>query len=213
MIDRNTPPDVLTLRRMVLDRGYRWFESLARPHNLNIVGVRVPDARWDRFDDWLTVAWAKPSSTPNAIVWDSFTAKITTLPGERYMVQKLLNPLGCAILKGGQYRGTYAIDKHRGAYFALCQRLGKVGVYRDRNRDRKWDLDPATVTRGNYGINIHHASTAAPSTRIGAYSAGCQVFPDNDDFVRFMQVCHKAKANWGNSFTYTLIDLMAESRG
>ena len=211
LVDRHTPPDVLTLRRMVIDRGHRWFDSLERPYNLNIVGIRVPDGRFDYFDDWLVTAWPKDTSGPGATAWNVHVAKITTLPGETYMVNRLLNPAGCAILCGGQYRGTYGIARHRGQYEALCQIGGPVPVYRDGNRDRVFDLKPSTIISGWFGINIHNSRDNRVTLRVGSHSAGCQVFADDRDFETFMRLCRLARAAWGNSFTYTLLDLRAEA--
>jgi hypothetical protein len=41
---------------------------------------------------------------------------------------------------------------------------------------------------------------------INKYSAGCQVFADPDDFDEFMAILYKAREEWGNKFTYTLLE-------
>ena len=97
-------------------------------------------------------------------------------------------------------------DKHGGRYEAVCQRNGKVKVYRDGNKDDLYDFDSDTITEGSYGINIHRSSAYKTGTYINKYSAGCQVFADPDDFDDFMEICHKSKDVWGNAFTYTLIE-------
>ena len=114
---------------------------------------------------------------------------------------------GVACMKEGQYRGAYRIDKHRGNYDALCQRNGKVTVYRDANKDGCYDLDDNNTQTGFFGINIHRATarTGKKSTQVDKWSAGCQVIADNDDWNEFIFACYKAKEIWGNSFTYTLI--------
>lgn len=213
LVGRDTKPDVATVRRMVLDRGHQWFSNGRQLYNLNIVGIRVADARWDHFDDWLMVAWPKVDNAgASATDYGTFVAKITTLPGDYYMTKKLLNPMGCAILKGGQWRRAYKIRKHRGKYDALCQDLAPVEFYRDGNRDKDWDLDPESVRSGYIGLNIHDSPDDAVTLRIGLWSAACQVFSDDRDFDAFMRLCFRARAAWGNEFTYTLIDLLAESR-
>lgn len=210
MITKFVRPDTLTVRRMVLERGYKWFENRSRPYNLNIVGIRVLDPTWDQFNDWLVVSWPEPGT--GSIIWRQFIAKITTLPGDYYSRTRLLNPGGVAILKGGQYTGCYQIAKHSGKYDALCQRLGPVAVYRDKNRNKNWDLDPATVKWGMFGINVHDSPDGIVTPRIGLYSAGCQVFQKDLDFKEFMQLVKHARVEWGNRFTYTLIDLLEETR-
>jgi GH24 family phage-related lysozyme (muramidase) len=136
---------------------------------------------------------------------------VTTYPGSHYLIRKLLSPRGCAILKEGQYAGVYQIDLHRGVYPALCQRLGNVSVYRDKNKDRRFDLDPATVITGEFGINCHAPITPSSGKMsyiadvVGSSSAGCLVFKKVADFNAFMDLLRLSKANWGNVFTVTLI--------
>ena len=213
LVDRDNPPDVPTIRRMVLDRGHRWFSNGKRAYNLNIVGVRVPDPMWDTFSDWLMTVWpVVDAAGEKATDYSHFLTRFTTLPGEYYMVNRLLNDRGCAILKGGQYRGAYQIRKHRGQYDALCQDLAPVEYYRDKNRDKNWDLDPATVTSGRIGLNIHDSPDDAVTKRIGRWSAACQVVAGDKEFREARSIWYRARASWGNVFTYTLIDLLAESR-
>jgi len=71
---------------------------------------------------------------------------------------------------------------------------------------------------GLYGINCHRASENGHSINVDKWSAGCQVLqnreiinPDNQavkvfEFDYFMHLVDQAIANWGNSFTYTLIN-------
>ena len=114
---------------------------------------------------------------------------------------------GTAILKPGQYRGSHKIRKHQGRYEALGQQR-PVQVYRDPNRDDKYDLLEESVDEGLFGINIHRATKYAgkKSTQVDKWSAGCQVIAANDDWTTFMKIMRKARAVWGNSFTYTLLE-------
>ena len=105
--------------------------------------------------------------------------------------------------KAGQYRGAFHIGLHRGKYTALVQRK-KVTVYRDNNRDST--LDHVDEEEGYFGINIHRASAHRSLDDVGAYSAGCQVFSDPDDFEEFMKLCHKSATRYGTHFTYTLLE-------
>ena len=66
------------------------------------------------------------------------------------------------------------------------------------------DMSSDSITEGFYGINIHKAGK--DSTQVDKWSAGCQVFANEDDFAEFMSVCYAARTKWGNSFSYTLID-------
>jgi hypothetical protein len=191
-------------RDRVLDRvssiGHKVFSEDSKNNNLNIIGIRSRTAKLDEFGCQLMVAWKYNGR------WTDYSFPITTYPGKRYLVEKLLNPKGCAILAPGQYLDTYAIGLHRGKYEALCQKLGPVNVYRDRDRDEQFDLDPDTIMSGNFGIAIHKSSDSQTTLRVGAHSAGCQVFANGEDFDDFMTFCRRSRAVFGNSFTYTLID-------
>jgi len=180
-------------------KGHIIFENDSRDFNLNIIGIRSKTAKLDEFGCQLMVAWKYHGQ------WKDCSFRITTYPGRRYMVQKLLNPMGCAILAEGQYVSAYKRDYHRGKYLALCQRRDVV-VYRDRDKDEQFDLEERTKMMGLYGINIHNSPDGMTTTRVGAHSAGCQVFSDDEEYKKFMNLINRAVENHGNSFTYTLIN-------
>ena len=68
---------------------------------------------------------------------------------------------GTATLVPGQYF-CHTIDLHQRRYPALCQRAGKVSVYRYKNDGTRW------TDTGNFGINIHCGGTGNTN------SEGCQ---------------------------------------
>lgn len=194
-------PSVSDLIDRMEAQGHAVFRNQSQPFNLNIVGVRAPmeEQELDEFGDWICVFWKDGRE------WKSFTRRITTLPGSHYLIRRLLNPRGCAILVPGQYRGAYGLRLHNGKYEALCQTWKSVRVYRDGDRDREFDLDPGTIMRGRFGINIHRAKPKGITAKVNFYSAGCQVFQDADDHSDFVKLCRTARRNWGNRFTYTLL--------
>ena len=118
------------------------------------------------------------------------------------------NPKGVAILKPGQYRGVYKIDKHAGKYYALCQRGAEVTVYRDNNLNERTDY--INEESGYFGINLHraHPNKIVQSTR--AYSHGCQVIQNPADFTRLMGLARLQIGIGYDSFTYTLIEATEE---
>ena len=180
---------------------YLWFEK--GDYNLNIVGVRNSDTKnevTNRFDDKITLSYKVNGE------WKFHCFDCTTDPGTHW-VENTLSDKGVAILKPGQYRSSHIIRKHQGRYEALGQHK-PVKVYRDNNRDHNYDLDEKTIEEGIFGINIHRATKYAgkKSTQIDKWSAGCQVIASNDDWKLFMSICRKARVEWGNSFTYTLLD-------
>ena len=183
-------------------KGYKWFEN--GDYNLNIVGVRNAETLnevTNKFDDHLTLSYKVNGE------WNYHCFDATTDPGKHW-VDNVLNEAGVAILKENQYRGSHKIGLHQGKYEALRQQK-PVQVYRDNNLDDCYDMDESTLQEGIFGINIHRATKweGKKSTQIDKWSAGCQVIAANDDFRLFMEICNKSKNIWGNSFTYTLINL------
>jgi hypothetical protein len=65
-------------------------------------------------------------------------------------------------------------------------------------------MDADTIEEGKFGINIHKAGNM--SSVVNKWSAGCQVFKNASDFEEFMDIVRHARDNWGNSFTYTLLE-------
>lgn len=190
------------VEKAVKSKGYAWFEdSSNKGFDVNIVGIRNSSTGkkvTNVFDDFLTISYKENG------VWKFFIWAATTDPGKKSMLEwkKMGISGGCARLVAGQYRTTWAIDKHQGKYEALCQRLAKVKVYRDTDLDLEYDEDK--ITEGIYGINIH--KSGRDSTWVENWSAGCQVFKKSMDFDAFMSIVKKAAKIHGNKFSYTLIE-------
>ena len=190
------------LLQHVQSLGHKVFDG-GQPYNLNIIGIRNKE-QGNSFNDFLCCAYREEKDGPWIVkYWEA-----TTDPG-RFCLE---NPevygtsAGTAIIVPGQYRGVYKLDLHRGKYEALCQRNGKIKVYRDGNRDDIVDMDPDTIQEGYFGCNIHKAGK--DSTRVDKWSAGCQVFARSADFDELIALCHKqieTHPTWKQAFTYTLI--------
>ena len=190
------------LKAALSRKGYAFFEN--GDLNLNIIGIRNKSGDASKFDDSINIVYKINGE------WVCDVYQVTTEPGPSILRRPLkeVSHKGTAILVPGQYRSTYIIGWHgsrdRG-HMALCQRGGKVSVWRDNNRDAKPDYHgPEDV--GWYGINIHKHRGADSRVNTGGVSAGCQVFRSSRDFSEFMETCSDARDKWGNSFTYTLLD-------
>lgn len=181
------------------EKGFAFFDG-GKPFNVNIIGIRNKSREVDEFDDHIMVLYRDESGV---MFCDSYVA--TTDPGKKYL-RRPINVDGAAILVPGQYRGVYHIGMHRGKYEALCQRGATVKVYRDDNRDDILDHEASEIDEGWYGINIHRAHPIREMERVNGYSAGCQVFASPTDFNEFMQTIRRSQKEFGDSFTYTLID-------
>ena len=182
-------------------KGYATFDGNTK-YNLNIISVRNSSHDPDKFDDMMAVIYRGKDKE-----WVVNSYEITTEPGPS-ILRRPLNAKGTAILVPDQYRSTYKIDVHGGKtrYVALCQRLGKVKVYRDDDKDTKIDIDDSTIDEGMFGINIHRHAGPDEREYVRGASAGCQVFKNNADFREFMALCNKSAELFDNSFTYTLLD-------
>jgi len=184
-------------------KGYVWFsDNSNKSYDVNIVGVRnssTGNKVTNVFDDTLTISFKDEKGA-----WQFYLWSATTDPGKKSMLEwkKMGISGGCARLVAGQYRSVWKIDKHQGKYDALCQRNGKVKVYRDSDLDLEYDEDK--ITEGIYGINIHKAGQ--DSTWVENWSAGCNVFKRVKDFDVFMKIVKASAKIHGNSFTYTLIE-------
>lgn len=181
-----------TVKAAFQRKGYKFY---AGHMNVNVFGIRSPERRANKFDDTLCVAFQNNAQNL-CVSWPG-----TTDPGQHWL-DNPLNYRGTAILVPGQYP-VYAIDYHRGAYKALCQRRGPVKVYRDGNKDNILNYDPKTIQSGDFGINVHKSSS---SSFVGPNSAGCQVFKFSADFTAFMNLLFSSEKIYGNKFTYTLFE-------
>ena len=177
-----------------------------KPFQLNIVGVRANSTVPNKFDDIIYVFYKDDKNK-----WVGKAYPATTDTGT-YWLKNPMHSQGSALLKEGQYIDTYRRGMHRGKYLSLTQDLGKVTVYRDYDRDAILDFDNGKEMTGNFGINIHRASSKGTTKFVDKYSAGCQVFQDADDFAEFMAMTKKQADLYGNKFTYTLIDERAYVR-
>jgi hypothetical protein len=171
-----------------------------RPDKLNIIGLRNSAATsQDKFDD--LIAYFTYDNNANLI---GKVVPGTTDPST-YFLKSPINTKGAAILKSGQYKDAYQIGLHRGKYEALVQSK-PVTVIRDDDRNALINYFAPTQT-GLYGINIHKSSKGKNNEDIiGSDSAGCQVFRNIPDFMDMMTLAKISRKNYGNSFTYTLID-------
>ena len=155
------------IEKAVKAKNFSWFEK--GNYNLNIVGIRNSDTGTEvtnKFDDKITLAFKCDGD------WEFYVYNCTTDPG-RYWVENIMRKEGVAVLKEGQYPGSHKIRLHQGRYEALGQ-TKPVTVYRDANKDNKYDLDDNNTQTGLFGINIHRASKYAGKTSTRIY-AGRQV--------------------------------------
>ena len=187
-------------RPEILDRveaaGFATFDGA---FDLNLIGLRNPEAAANKFDDQFHVICKDEKN-----LWQHFIFKCTTDPG-LYWLQNSTRVEGTAIMVHPQQaRSAYKLDLHAGRYLALCQRK-KIRVWRDANKDQILDRD-GEQHAGYFGINIHRASATRTVENVERYSAGCTVIQNFEDFDMLIHLCKKQIQTINvDTFTYTLI--------
>lgn len=175
-------------------KGYKYF--VKGDYNLNLIGVRS-NKQGNEFNDYFICEYWNKSGNKYTLIYPC-----TTDPGYKSLVNPV-NIKGTAILVPNQYLGTWKIGYHKGQYKALVQ-CKPVEVYRDNTKDYYLDLDPRTIDKGMFGINIHKAGDA--STIVDGWSAGCIVLARKFDFNEIMNLVEQSAAIYGDKFTFTLIE-------
>lgn len=153
------------------------------PYLLNLVAIRDLDNP-DEWNDLLIYFYYDDMNKVHVTYVDEFT----TDPGLKYL-KNPINSSGTAIVVEGWYRKLWKLGKHKGKYDALVQNT-PVKVYRDYNRDSRFDTNIASIETGMFGINLHHASQYNSAEEVGAWSAGCQVIRNFDDWLKFIRLVH-----------------------
>jgi len=186
-------PDIII---KVKEHGFVVFND--GDYDLNIIGVRnITNPQPNVFDDKLIVAYTVDG------IWYTEEAKITTDAGRYWLQKPDYKP--CAIYYHPQQaRGAYKIGLHRG-YKAIRQ-IRNVKYWRDGNKDQHADYS-GKIHTGLIGLNLHRSSTReGGSNYVDKWSAGCQVFQNNADFQRFLELCDlQVSVLKYHTFTYTLI--------
>jgi len=172
------------------------YSYKTRYRELNLIGIRVASGEFNRWKDFLGVFWYE-AGIP---YFKTFPG--TTVPGRYYLIDKFLNPNGCAVMCPGQYKDVYECGLHKGKYPALVQRK-KIRYFRDNNKN---DIIEQTgeIVEGVIGLNIHTTQGVFPF--VNKYSAGCQVYQNPLQFEWVMQVVKEHAKRYGNKFDYTLMD-------
>jgi hypothetical protein len=180
----------------VKKHGFVIFED--GDYDLNIIGIRnMINPQPNRFDDKIVIAYKLGEK------WITEEAEFTTDPGRYWLMKE--DYQDCAVyMHPQQARGAYKIATHRG-YKALRQ-IQKVKYWRDGDKS----FSPrygGPVFKDLIGLNIHRSSLHKGGSKyVERWSAGCQVFQNNDDFQRFLELCENQIKSLGyRTFTYTLI--------
>ncbi len=191
-------PNLNTVIKLLEKNNYRIFDN-KEPFNVNIGAIRSADRTPDRFNDWVYIFFRDLSGEMR---FHTFPA--TTDPGLYYLRHPLYRK-GTALLAPGQYLGCWQLGFHKGKYLALVQTGAEVKVYRDANKDNRYDYRESSAEWGFFGINLHRASSWHLANYVWKFSAGCQVIQSSYDFEFLIWLCKKSKARFGNRFSFSLV--------
>lgn len=180
------------LKRSFQNLGYAWSSNTP-----NIIGIRTSLDVPNVFNDFIGV-----------VIEDKNIIQFfegTTDPGT-YWLENPMNKKGTSILVPNQYKNSWVLGYHSSGlnrHEALVQSK-PIEVWRDNNKDNKIYIDPKSLDKGIFGINIHSTGIlgyVAPS--IDKWSAGCQVMKRYDTFKnKFLPLVKSANQK---EFTYTLL--------
>ena len=196
--------------RLSKDVKYAEVNKLANdPNNkkLFMIGVResleLKKREGDKFTDKIIIV--DPSKPDEKV--ESY--QITTSPSLAYYSdpERMLNQDGTAIMDPGVSKYKIGIHKKGSPsqHEALVQ-AGEMDIQRYKPTIKEFETyAPGGSDSGDgYGINIHRSSTER-GVCVGPYSAGCQVFADGQDFLKFMSTLKASTAN-GGEFLYALVE-------
>jgi len=169
--------------QLYLEHGAEW-------QKVNVFGIRdEQNMNQDLFNDFICIATTdevhlfKGTCDPS-VYW--------TQVGGAAKDKK-----GVAHICYGYHKNVYREGWHFNQY-ALVQRAGKIKIWRDGNNNFRKDNSDIIQT-GYFGVNIH--TTSGEPSKIGMWSAGCQVIQRKKDFAKFMQII---KVSGQKKFSYFL---------
>lgn len=194
------------LEGITIEHLVETFKSLGhvvftKPNSINLFGVRSDQQKANDFDDRIGAFWKDETGQGNII---SFAG--TTDPGT-FWLKKPMKVDGTAIMIADQYRAAYKIGNFKG--YKCLRQVNPMKYVRDNNRDGVLDFftknPEAKIEEAVIGSHIHRANAERMSTKVNKWSAACQVVADPLCYAMLMDLCFKSAAQFGNSFTYTLI--------
>ena len=168
-----------------------------QPTDFNLFGIRnAYNQVQDSFNDYIGFFTDFES--------EIFLYKGTTDPGVWWTTNPS-NVSGTAHLCLGYHKDIWVIEKHQGLYTALCNRwnCNPTRIWRDTNKDIKYNQVSDKLETGRFGINLHRAAALQNIEKIGKYSAGCQVIQKAEDFNVIIK---RAIDSEQKKFSYFLFD-------
>ncbi len=180
------------------------YKTYSGAYNVNLFGIRNSEQTAGKFDDAVGIFYQDASGN-----WIVKQYDATTDPG-LYWLQNPMRKNGTIIMVPGQYGGAYKLGVHKG-YRALEQKKPMKYV-RDNDKDDYLDFtlldNPENYEESIAKTNIHRTNDHKMKSGLNnKWSAGCQVLADANDFDDLLEICEISSNRYGNSFTYTLLNI------
>lgn len=190
--------DYQSLSEVYRKMGYPFFEGA---FNVNLGGFRNTSPTVDEFNDVLFVAYQDDFGRGNLV-----TVRGTTKPGAYWLGGKMGNPEGTFILGEGYHKSCFKKGYHKQQYQCLVQaKSDSFWGYRDKDKDGLIDYS-GKIYKDVTGLNFHTTSFLNNKSKVGAYSAGCQVAQDDKDLLTILPVVFKSMELYGDVVSYALFN-------
>ena len=177
-------------------KGFALFDGGS--FDLNLIALRNTPGTLDAFDDLLVCLYKDEQGRPQYRTWIC-----TTDPGKP-AIEHPTRSDGTAVIALGQHRGALTFGLHHGRYECLVP-VKNLPVLRFKSA-ADYAAGLGTPSK-SASTQIHHANSLRPSTVVGAWSEGCIVIADPQDFLLLMQLAHRqVDAGHGRTFTLTVLE-------
>lgn len=179
----------------VLEQAFRiaGFTVHRERYRLNIVILRRMPGTMDAFDDMLVVFYNTAKG------WRLFACRCTADPGKPSRAKPRRRD-GTAVWAVSQLVDGFAIGRHHGEYDCLVP-VVPVPVLRYTGLDD----DTGTPSTSN-ATQIHRASATKESSVVGAWSEGCTVVANPEDFAKLMDTATVQRQNGRARFTVSCLE-------
>lgn len=196
------------LKKIVTARGYIFFDT--GDFNLNFIWVRKDMTADNKFTDDLYIAYKEKG------IEKVLAVKCTTVPGIKGSLanpRTIGNITGTAIIKEGQYRGSWAFkDTYKEfSEYPYFRQIKPISYYRDGNKDNIIDTNIQQDNK-SFGTHWHRMSNLNDKRvielfEVNNWSLGCMGCPiiEWDKVISLTRIA--IRNGQSNIFTGTILIL------
>ena len=188
-----------SIREVYEEKNYKFFEG---KWDINLIGIRSRSLVVNEFNDRIGYIINDQFKNPSMMFFSG-----STKPGLYWLKNKMGSVNGTATLKENQYRQCWVEGDHKGDYWALDQSdRATFEVYRDNDKDGQFDWN-GKIWTDVQGLELHTTSLINHKTKVGAYSAGCQITQNSAHHFIMKEVIKESIKMVGSKYlSYTLLN-------